>query len=184
MALQTRLRDLVVSMGTQIKSIRMMLNGNMSDLSTLRTKERSNFVGAINELKDTVDGKQGALGFTPESTANKGVAGGYAPLDGMGRIPSANLPSYVDDVIEYDTFAKFPAQGESGKLYIDMATDREYRWSGTAYRQIIASPGTSDNVIEGTSNLYFTNDRAKAALAPVLGDTETDLVKVFTDALA
>src|ERR1017187_853107 len=41
----------------------------------------------------TFNGKQNALGFTPENVANKGIAGGYAGLDGSGKVPYAQLPS-------------------------------------------------------------------------------------------
>jgi hypothetical protein len=48
-----------------------------------------------------------------------------------GKILSTYLPSYVDDVLEYDTKANFPATGETGKIYVDKATNQVYRWSGS-----------------------------------------------------
>lgn len=56
-----------------------------------------------------------------------------------GTISSANLPSYVDDVLEYSGKANFPAKGEAGKIYVDTATNLTYRWSGTAYVEISPS---------------------------------------------
>lgn len=56
-----------------------------------------------------------------------------------GIISSANLPSYVDDVLEYASKANFPAKGEAGKIYVDTATNLTYRWSGTAYVEISPS---------------------------------------------
>ncbi|GAU79500.1 hypothetical protein [Fusibacter sp. 3D3] len=50
--------------------------------------------------------------------SKKGVANGYASLDSAGKVPSTQLPSYVDDVLEYTTLAEFPALGESGKIYV------------------------------------------------------------------
>lgn len=50
-----------------------------------------------------------------------------------GKIPTAQLPSYVDDVLEFDSLAAFPADGENGKIYVDLATDKTYRWSGSTY---------------------------------------------------
>lgn len=50
-----------------------------------------------------------------------------------GKIPSSYLPSYVDDVLEYDKRADFPRPGESGKIYVDKSTNYTYRWSGTDY---------------------------------------------------
>jgi uncharacterized protein YodC (DUF2158 family) len=91
-----------------------------------------------------------------------GAANGVAPLGSDSKIAAAYLPSYVDDVLEYANFAAFPATGESGKIYIAADTSREYRWSGSVYTAIVASPGTTDNVPEGTTNLYFTAARVLA----------------------
>jgi hypothetical protein len=82
-----------------------------------------------------------ALGFTPENAANKGIANGYASLDGGGLVPSTQLPSYVDDVLEYADLASFPATGTTGKIYVDLATNKIYRWSGTVYVEISSSAG-------------------------------------------
>jgi hypothetical protein len=77
-----------------------------------------------------------------------------------GKVPASQLPSYVDDVLEFASFAAFPAVGESGKIYIDTATNEQYRWSGSAYISIVASPGSSDEVAEGATNKYYTDARA------------------------
>ena len=50
-----------------------------------------------------------------------------------GTIAAANLPSYVDDVLEYASMSKFPTTGESGKIYTALDTNKMYRWSGSAY---------------------------------------------------
>lgn len=50
-----------------------------------------------------------------------------------GTIAAANLPSYVDDVLEYASLSKFPTTGESGKIYTALDTNKIYRWSGSAY---------------------------------------------------
>lgn len=50
-----------------------------------------------------------------------------------GTIAAANLPSYVDDVLEYESISKFPTTGESGKIYTALDTNKIYRWSGSAY---------------------------------------------------
>ena len=56
-----------------------------------------------------------------------------------GKVPAAQLPSYVDDVEEYDSISEFPAEGESGKIYIDKTTNLQYRWSGSGYAIISES---------------------------------------------
>jgi hypothetical protein len=82
-----------------------------------------------------------ALGYTPENAANKGIANGYAGLDGAGLVPSTQLPSYVDDVLEYADFASLPATGTTGKIYVTLDTNKIYRWSGTVYVEISSSAG-------------------------------------------
>ena len=78
------------------------------------------------------------------SSTEKGQANGVATLDGTGKIPSAQLPSYVDDVVEYANLATFPATGSQGILYIAIDTNKQYRWSGSAYAQITS--GAVDSV--------------------------------------
>jgi hypothetical protein len=110
-----------------------------------------------------------ALGFTPENAANKGVANGYASLDATAKVPAAQLPSYVDDVLEYANLAGFPATGETAKIYVALDTNKTYRWSGSAYVEISPSPGTTDSLLEGSTNLYFTNTRARNAVSAAAG---------------
>ena len=65
-----------------------------------------------------------------------GAASGVATLDSAGKVPTSQLPSYVDDVLEYDTKSAFPKTGEAGKIYVDKSTNTTWRWSGSAYTQI------------------------------------------------
>lgn len=83
-----------------------------------------------------------------------------------GKVPAAQLPSFVDDVLEYADTAAFPATGEAGKIYVALNTGKTYRWGGSAYAEISPSPGSTDSVPEGSVNLYHTTARAAAA-APV-----------------
>lgn len=80
-----------------------------------------------------------ALGFTPENIANRAQANGYASLGSDGKVPTAQLPAYVDDVLEYTNQAGFPATGETGKVYIDQSNNRIFRWTGTVYSQLAVS---------------------------------------------
>lgn len=102
-----------------------------------------------------------ALGFTPLDAAEKGAANGVAPLGADSKIAATYLPSYVDDVLEYANLAAFPATGEAGKIYIAIDTGKTWRWGGSAYAEISASPGSTDAVTEGVSNLYFTYQRVR-----------------------
>ena len=96
----------------------------------------SNLQSAFTAVGTAIKGKIGS--------SEKGVANGVATLDGTGKIPSAQLPSYVDDVVEYATVASFPATGVAGILYIDVSENRQYRWGGSIY-QVITS-GAVDSV--------------------------------------
>jgi hypothetical protein len=91
-----------------------------------------------------------ALGFTPENAANKGIANGYASLDGGGLVPSTQLPSYVDDVLEFANLAALPATGETGKIYVALDTNKIYRWSGATYIEVSPTVGTIWGGITGT----------------------------------
>lgn len=68
-----------------------------------------------------------------------GAANGVATLGTDGKVPSSQLPSYVDDVLEYNGMSNFPSTGESSKIYVDTSTNKTYRWSGSTYVEISAS---------------------------------------------
>lgn len=113
--------------------------------------------------------------------AIKGVANGLVPLDGTVKIPAVYLPAFVDDVLEFANLASFPATGESGKIYVDLATNKTYRWSGSVYSEISASPGSTDAVSEGATNLYFTAARVlSTALTGISFLTGTAVVATDT----
>ena len=82
-----------------------------------------------------------------------GVANGVATLDSNGLIPSSQLPSYVDDVLEYDSQTSFPTIGETGKIYVDNGTNLTYRWSGSTYIKIGGSGGIVN--VESISDDYI-----------------------------
>src|SRR3569623_118805 len=103
-----------------------------------------------------------------EQTSEKGQPNGYAALDENGLIPSSQLPSYVDDVVEASDFASLPTTGDGGKIYVTTDTNKTYRWSGSAYVEIQASPGSTDSVTEGSTNLYFTAARVRSVVLPGL----------------
>ena len=82
------------------------------------------------------------------SKSEKGSANGVATLDGNGKVPSSQLPSYVDDVIEgYYYNGQFYTDSahtqlitpETGKIYVDLNTNKTYRWGGTTYVEISQS---------------------------------------------
>lgn len=159
MSLATRISDLTTRLATEFKSVKSKIAGNTSgDLSGLTTTVKTSLLAAINELVSSLAGKQNTLGFTPENTANKGAANGYAPLDASAKVPASHLPSYVDDVEEYANLAGFPEIGEAGKIYIAKDTNVVYRWSGTGYVEISASLALGE-----TSGTAYRGDRGKMA---------------------
>ena len=87
-----------------------------------------------------------------------GTANGVATLDANGIINTSQLPSYVDDVLEYTAKSSFPTTGETGKIYVDTSTNLTWRWSGTQYVEISPSLALGE-----TSSTAYRGDRGKTA---------------------
>ena len=92
------------------------------------------------------------------TTDLKGANNGLAELDGSGKVPSSQLPSYVDDVEEFDNLAGFPVTGETAKIYIAKDTNLTYRWGGSTYVEISPSLALGE-----TSASAYRGDRGKTA---------------------
>lgn len=100
-------------------------------------------------------------------TSDKGISGGVAELDENGLVPSSQLPGYVDDVLEgyfaEGSFYSNPEHteelsGEAGKIYVDLQTNKTYRWSGHSYIVISETLALGD-----TSSTAYRGDRGKTA---------------------
>lgn len=100
-------------------------------------------------------------------TSAKGANSGVAELDATGKVPASQLPSYVDDVIEgYYYNSKFyedsahttEITGTTGKIYVDLSTNKTYRWSGSGYTEISASLALGT-----TSSTAYRGDRGATA---------------------
>lgn len=119
--------------------------------------------------------------------SQKGAANGVATLDATGLVPSSQLPSYVDDVLEYANEAAFPASGETGKLYVDLSDNSVHRWSGSAYIDITdySTPGHTHVAAEITDFSTAADARIAAASIDDLSDvslggvTTEDFVLAF-----
>ena len=108
---------------------------------------------------ETLAGTDAERAVTPAGlAATKGNPGGFAELDANGKVPSSQLPAYVDDVLEYPTLADFPTAGTSGTIYIALDTNLTYRWSGTAYVEISPSLALGE-----TPSTAYRGDRGKTA---------------------
>lgn len=122
----------------------------------------------VNNKALSVDISLTAADVAAIPAAQKGAASGVAELDASGKVPAAQLPSYVDDVLEYSAKSNFPAMGETGKIYVSTNDNKTYRWSGSAYVEISASIALG----ETASTAYPGNkgkiayDHSQAAHAP------------------
>lgn len=67
-----------------------------------------------------------------------------------GKVPASELPSYVDDVLEFPSHDDFPGEGEQGKIYVAIDTGKVYRWSGSIYVEISPAPDLSGYVPKTT----------------------------------
>ena len=110
------------------------------------------------------------------SASEKGAVSGVAELDSAGKVPASQLPSYVDDVVEYNSLSDFPATGESGIIYIAKDTNITYRWGGSEY-----VPIGSDLALGETSTTAYRGDRGAAAYAAAVTNVETTPTSASTN---
>lgn len=128
-----------------------------------------------------------------------GTANGAASLDENGKVPTDQLPSYVDDVVEYETLQDFPSPGETGKIYISTSTNKTYRWSGSQYIDIssasddclLKSSKISDNEIgtivaggDVTSADNYLNNRGLKSLWAYITAAANDIVANLSTMIA
>lgn len=105
-------------------------------------------------------------------STEKGTANGVAELDANGKVPTSQLPAYVDDVLSYNSLSDFPATGEDGKIYIAKDTNLSYRWGSSEY--VVISPSlalgsTSSTAYRGD---WGAEDRAAIGTLSTLNTTE------------
>lgn len=134
------------------------------------TNATNDHLAALDSYGNLKDSGKYATDFLASTL--KGSANGVAELGSDGKVPSSQLPSYVDDVLEYDSLSAFPATGETGKIYVAKDTNKTYRWSGTAYVEISPSLALGE-----TSSTAYRGDRGKAAY-----DHATDAGRMTTAA--
>lgn len=151
---------------------------------TVADDSHNHIISNIDGLQSALDSKQASLGFTPLNANLKGAVNGVAELDATGKVPASQLPSYVDDVLEYDNQAGFPTTGETGKIYIAKDTNKTYRWSGSGYVEISASLALGT-----TSSTAFRGDygqtaytHSQSAHAPADAQKNSDITKAEIEA--
>ena len=135
------------------KTINIPITKQDVGLNNVENKSSATIRGEI-----TSNNVTNALGFTPLNSNLKGANNGIAELDSSGKVPSTQLPSYVDDVLEYNYNTDFPSVGETGKIYVATSTNKTYRWGGSAYVEISASLALGT-----TSSTAFRGDYGNVA---------------------
>ena len=94
----------------------------------------------------------------------KGAPNGVAELDTAGKVPSSQLPSYVIEGYLYnskfytDSAYTTEITGESGKIYIDLLSEKTYRWSGNTFAVVSETLALGE-----TSSTAYRGDRGKVA---------------------
>ena len=126
--------------------------GTATKLQTARTINGVSFDGSADITINAVDS------IARIASSEKGAINGVATLDSTGKVPATQLPSYVDDVLEFANLASFPATGESGKIYIAIDTNLTYRWGGSSYVVMSSSLALGE-----TSSTAYRGDRGKIA---------------------
>lgn len=141
-------------------SLTVDTSGNAGSATKLKTARNINGVAFDGSVDITIPAVDTA---TPRiASSEKGVANGVATLDSGGKVPATQLPSYVDDVLEFANLAGFPATGESGKIYVALDTNKAYRWTGSVYIQVNSSVSSADTAVKLASprTLSLTGDGA------------------------
>lgn len=114
----------------------------------------------LDYIPDIPKSKVGLSNVTNDAQVKRsemGAANGVATLNDSGTVPSTQLPSYVDDVLEYDTLSSLPAVGEMGKIYVTKDTNLTYRWTGSQYTEISKSLALGE-----TNSTAYRGDLGKA----------------------
>lgn len=159
------LKEADSNLNNKIEDLDDKIDKEIADREAEIDRIENKFDGVTDELEDALqkeieDRKAGDTTITNSLNAfisTKGQPGGLAELDSTGKVPAAQLPSYVDDVLEYSTKAQFPQTGETGKIYVAKDTNLTYRWTGTQYLEISQSLALGE-----TPSTAYPGDKGKA----------------------
>lgn len=159
------LKEADSNLSNRIDDLDDKIDKEIADREAEIDRIENKFDGVTDELEDALqkeieDRKAGDTTITNSLNAfisTKGQPGGLAELDSTGKVPAAQLPSYVDDVLEYSTKAQFPQTGETGKIYVAKDTNLTYRWTGTQYLEISQSLALGE-----TPSTAYPGDKGKA----------------------
>lgn len=152
------------NLNNRIDNLDDKIDKEIADREAEIDRIENKFDGVTDKLEDALqkeieDRKAGDTTITNSLNAfisTKGQPGGLAELDSTGKVPAAQLPSYVDDVLEFSTKAQFPQIGETGKIYVSKDTNLTYRWTGTQYLEISQSLALGE-----TPSTAYSGDKGK-----------------------
>lgn len=158
------LKEADSNLNDRIDNLDNKIDKEIADREAEIDRIENKFDGVTDELeaalqKEIEDRKAGDTTITNSLNAfisTKGQPGGLAELDSTGKVPAAQLPSYVDDVLEFSTKAQFPQIGETGKIYVSKDTNLTYRWTGTQYLEISQSLALGE-----TPSTAYSGDKGK-----------------------
>ncbi len=155
--------------GANVPSVAVDAKGRVTGISTVALAGGSTTAVGIVQLYDGVNSSSTTLAATASSVktaydlasaalpaSQKGAASGVATLDSTGKIPAAQLPDYVDDILEVAAFAALPVTGAAGKIYITTDTNQTYRWTGTQYVEVSPTASNSDTATKLTTARSIT----------------------------
>lgn len=159
------LKEADSNLNNRIDNLDGKIDKEIADREAEIDRIENKFDGVTDELEDALqkeieDRKAGDTTITNSLNAfisTKGQPSGLAELDSTGKVPAAQLPSYVDDVLEFSTKAQFPQIGETGKIYVSKDTNLTYRWTGTQYLEISQSLALGE-----TPSTAYPGDKGKA----------------------
>ena len=159
------LKEADSNLSNRIDNLDDKIDKEIADREAEIDRIENKFDGVTDKLEDALqkeieDRKAGDTTITNSLNAfisTKGQPGGLAELDSTGKVPAAQLPSYVDDVLEFSTKAQFPQTGETGKIYVAKDTNLTYRWTGTQYLEISQSLALGE-----TPSTAYPGDKGKA----------------------
>lgn len=159
------LKEADSNLSNRIDDLDDKIDKEIADREAEIDRIENKFDGVTDKLEDALqkeieDRKAGDTTITNSLNAfisTKGQPGGLAELDSTGKVPAAQLPSYVDDVLEFSTKAQFPQTGETGKIYVAKDTNLTYRWTGTQYLEISQSLALGE-----TPSTAYPGDKGKA----------------------
>lgn len=161
--------------GQNLRSGGQIINDNFAELDTRTAAAQVRADQGVSDAAAARDAAAEAKAIA-DAAVPATALGDSVPQLINGVVPASQLPSFVDDVLEYPTLEDFPEAGETGKIYIaindgDSPSNptRQYRWSGSAFVLIPSSPGSTDQVPEGPTNQYFTQSRVRSTTLAGLG---------------